>query len=148
MTMELYALCARPIADVSEWQSALDACGFDLRLRAEKIPPASKGHLPAVWRGHEAGFECGSMSVSELRDDYSDVDLGGPWACVYAFYFATYASCAGALMAAAACVRVTDGVAYDPQENRLMTAEQVVRCARDTVAAIEQLDTPSDSKSC
>ena len=140
MTMEAYALCPRAISGVAEWQAAIDALGFDLSLRTEKIPPATIGHLPAMRRGRESGFECSVIPFSELRETYPTIKFGGPWRCVYAFYFATIPACIGALMATAACVKLSGGIAFDPQQGRLLTAEQAARCARDTTAQAEDLE--------
>ncbi|MBP1181845.1 hypothetical protein [Methylobacterium sp. PvR107] len=140
MSMEAYALCRRPLASVSEWQAGLDALGLDLQLRSDKIPPALSGHLPATRRGRESGFECSNISLSELRDFYPDIDFGGSWSCAYAFNFGTISESIGALMAIAACVHVVRGLAYYPEDGRLLSADQAVQYARDTVPGIEDLE--------
>jgi hypothetical protein len=140
MSMEAYALCRRPLASVSEWQAGLDALGFDLQLRSEQIPPALSGHLPATRRGRASGFECSIIPLSELRDYYPDIDFGDSWSCAYAFNFGPISETIGALMAIAACVNVVGGLAYYPQDNRLLTADQAVQYARDMVPRIEDLE--------
>ncbi|XYD11282.1 hypothetical protein R1A27_13195 [Methylobacterium sp. NMS12] len=145
MSMEAYALCARAIPGVAEWQAAIDATGFDLKLDAVRMPPATQGHLPATWRRCEAGFECQIIPLSDLTDTYTEIDFGGPWTCVYAFYFATLPACAGAWMAVAACAAQSDGIVFDPQEGQLLTAEAAIRYAHDTVARIVGLDAPFDT---
>ncbi|MGU3542807.1 hypothetical protein [Methylobacterium sp. A52T] len=145
MSMEAYALCARAMPSVAEWQAAIDEIGFDLKLDAVRMPPATQGHLPATWRRREAGFECQIVPLSDLTDTYTDIDFGGPWTCVYAFYFATLPACAGAWMAVAACAARSGGIVFDPQEGHLLTAEDAIRHARDTVARIVSLDAQSDA---
>ena len=140
MTMEAYALCARPMSDVAEWQAAIDALGFDLTLEADRIPPATSGHLPATWKGREAGFECSIIPLSDLTETYPEIDFGGPWACVCAFYFATFAGFAGTWMAVAACVERLGGIAYNPQEGNLPAAEDAIRYAHETLATIARLE--------
>jgi hypothetical protein len=85
MTMKDYALCSQPISGILEWQAAIDATGFDLKLEADQIPPAVSGHLPARWQGREAGFECSVIPFSDLAETYPETDFRGPWACAYAF---------------------------------------------------------------
>jgi hypothetical protein len=140
MSMEAYALCRRPLASVSEWQGGLDALGFDLQLRSERIPPALSGHLPAMRRGRGSGFECSIIPLSELRDCYRDIDFGDAWSCAYAFYFGTLSEAIGALMAVAACLTVVGGLASYPEDNRLLTADQAIQYARDTIPGIEDLE--------
>lgn len=140
MSNEAYALCPRPLAGVSDWQAGLDALGFDLQLRGTTIPPASSGHLPAVRRGRASGFECSIVPFSELKETYPETDFAGSWPCVYAFWFGTIAESIGALMAITACVTSVGGLAFFPEDGRLLTADQAVRYARETVPAAEELE--------
>ncbi|TXN60595.1 hypothetical protein FV228_22810 [Methylobacterium sp. WL18] len=140
MSMDAYALCPRPLTSRSEWQAAIDALGFDLRLGSEKIPPASSGHLPAMRKGRETGFECSVIPLSDLTETYAEIDFGGSWPCVYAFSFGAISKSIGALIAIAACVKLVGGLAFYPQEGRLLTADQAVEYARDTVPAAEDLE--------
>lgn len=143
MTMEAYALCGRPIPGVSEWQATIAALGFDLTLRSDGVPPARSGHLPAIWQGREAGFECATIPFAELAETYSDTDLGGPWACVYAFTFATFPACAGTWIAIAGGLALTGGIAFDPQEDTVLTAEGAIRYAHEALASIAALEAQS-----
>ncbi|MCJ2125800.1 hypothetical protein [Methylobacterium sp. J-077] len=140
MTMEAYALCQRPISSILEWQAAIDAIGFDLTLKSDQVPPAVSGHFPARWQGREAGFECSVIPFSDVAETYPETDFGGPWACVYAFYFATFPACAGTWIAIAAALRLSTGVAFDPQEDKLLTAEAAIRYAHEAVASIARLE--------
>ncbi|MEL6061184.1 MULTISPECIES: hypothetical protein [unclassified Methylobacterium] len=140
MTMEAYALCTRPMSSVTEWQSAINALGFDLTLQVEQIPPVTRGHLPATWQGRQAGFECSVIPLSDLTETYPDINFGGPWACIYAFYFATISSCAGVWIAVAACVRQLGGIAFDPQEGHLLAGEDAIRYAHETLASATMLE--------
>lgn len=140
MTMEAYALFERPLSSVSEWQAAIAAIGFDLTLQSDAVPSARSGHLPAIWQGREAGFECSTIPFSDLVEAYPDVDFGGPWACVYAFDFATFPACAGTWIAIAASLAVSGGLAFDPHEGNVLTAEGAIRYAHETVASIATLE--------
>ncbi|WP_244507725.1 hypothetical protein [Methylobacterium phyllostachyos] len=128
------------MSDLAEWQAAINALGFALTLEAEQIPPATQGYLPATWQGRQAGFECSVIPLSDLTETYPEIEFGGPWACVYAFYFATFAGCAGTWMAVAACAKQLEGIAYDPQEGNLLAAEDAVRYAHDTLASVARLE--------
>ena len=138
MSMGAHALCDRPLRSISEWQAAIDASGFDLTLRSDRDLASSSGHLPAFWRGDEAGFECGTTPLSDLTETYRKIDFGGPWSCVYAFYFHTLPSAAGTWMAVAACISVTGGMAFDPQEGLLLNLDQAMLYAREIVADVQR----------
>ena len=140
MTMEAYAFCARPISSIEEWQASIDALGFDLKLRQAADLAYHRGHLPALWRGREAGFEFSACAFAELEETYEDIDLGGPWPHAYAFNFATLPSCAGTWLALAACLALTDGMAFDPQEGKILRAEESVRYAQDTENGVDQIE--------
>ena len=115
MSMEAYVLCSHPIGSLEEWQGAIDALGFGLRFRAGGGLSGHAGHLPAVWRGQEAGFElysCSSEDVAELSEDL-DLDLGGPWPFGYAFRYGGISGCVGTWFAVAACLQLTGGIAVD-----------------------------------
>jgi len=140
MTMEAYVLCPRPMSGVTEWQNAINALGFELALEVEQIPPVTRGHLPATWQGRQAGFECSVIPLSDLTETYPEINFGGPWACVYAFYFAAISSCAGVWIAVAACVRQLDGIAFDPQEGHLLAGEDAIHYAHETLASATMLE--------
>ncbi|TXM90588.1 hypothetical protein FV232_13195 [Methylobacterium sp. WL30] len=140
MTMEAYAFCARPIKSIEDWQASIDALGFDLRLRSARDLADHRGHLPALWRGREAGLEFGACAFAELAETYDDIDLGGPWPYAYAFYFAALPSCVGTWLALAACLTLTDGVAFDPQEGRILRPGEAARYAQDTENEVDRIE--------
>ena len=78
------------------------------------------------------------VPLSDLVETYRQFDFGGPWSCVYAFYFHTLAGAAGTWMAMAACITVTGGTAFDPQEGLLLNVNQARRYAREIVADVER----------
>lgn len=140
MTMDAYALCDRPMRSVAAWQTAIDELGFGLTLRSDRDLATAFGHLPALWRGREAGFEGSAVPVSELMETYPEIAFGGPWSCAYAFHFATFPAAVGTWFALAACVRLTGGIAFDPQEGLLLTAGQAARYATDLEAEVLALE--------
>ncbi|GJD78334.1 hypothetical protein [Methylobacterium gregans] len=137
MTMEAYVLCDRAPDGFPDWQRAIEALDFGLTLQPSRELVRHQGHLPATWRGREVGFEVNPFTFADLTETYDDVDFVRPWPCVYAFYFSSLSGCVGAWMAIAAWVRMNGGMAYDPQADRLLTAEEAVRYAR---AGIDSFD--------
>jgi hypothetical protein len=91
-------------------------------------------------QGRQAGFECSIIPISDLTEIYPEIDFGGPRAFACAFYFATFAGCAGTWMAVAACVERLGGIAFDPQEGKLFAADDAIRYSHDTLASVARLE--------
>lgn len=139
MSMEAYALCSKEISSFQEWQAAIDEFDFSIELHFRDKISESQGYLPATWQGLEAGFECSKFSFSELAEVYPRIDFGRPWPFAYAFYFHTLTGCVGTWFALAACVKLTGGIAYDPQAGRLLSADDAIHYARKTEAGFHQI---------
>ncbi len=142
MSMETYVLCSHPIGSLEEWQGAIDALGFGLRFRAGGGLSGHAGHLPAVWRGQEAGFElysCSSEDVAELSDDL-DLDLGGPWPFSYAFRYGGMSGCVGTWFAVAACLQLTGGIAVEGEEGKILKPEEAIPFAWETEVSMMRME--------
>lgn len=140
MSMEAFVLSDRALGSIEEWQAAIDAEGFGLRLETMQAMAALRGHLPARWSGREAGFECGHGSLEELASTYPDSGFGRDWKHVLCFYWGTLPGCVGAYMAASAYARATGGLIFDPQDDKLLTAEEACKVARETEAVAPQIE--------
>jgi hypothetical protein len=133
MSMEIHVFSDRRLASIAEWQQAIDAEGFGLRLSTDGSLEGLRGFLPAQWGGRQAGFECFHDRAAELQDCYSaDVDFGRVWSEALSFAWgANVASCLGAYMAATAYARATDGIVFDPQDSRIFTPPEAAEAARE-----------------
>jgi hypothetical protein len=58
MAMELFVLSDKQLISVAEWQAAIDAEGYPLRLDGNKPTESLKGFLTALLRDKKTGFEC------------------------------------------------------------------------------------------
>jgi hypothetical protein len=130
--MEYYVLCSKNVKSFEELQTCINDLGFDLKIQLTVDLNNYTGHLNALWRGREAGFEFSSFSPSELLETYSDVDFGGPWPQAYVLYVGTLTGCVGACIATAALARITGGLVFDPQEDDVMSAEDATTRAAHT----------------
>lgn len=130
MTMDLFALSRRRLGSIAEWQDAITKEGFQLRLAIDVPFLKLRGHLPAYWRGREAGFECSHGDVDELITTYYEIAFGHGWNYVLKFHFHTFPACAAVSIAAAAYARAADGIVFDPQDSRMMTPHEAARVAR------------------
>src|SRR3972149_3206037 len=75
MAMELYVLSDRRLASIGEWQQAIDAEGFALRLSDETPLDAVDGFLPAQVNGKSAGFECNHWAAGELMTEAAGIEF-------------------------------------------------------------------------
>ena len=67
MSMEIHVFSDRKLASIAQWQQAVDAEGFALRLSTEGSFEALRGFLPAQWSDRQAGFECFHDRAAELH---------------------------------------------------------------------------------
>jgi hypothetical protein len=131
MSTEIYALSDRRLASVDEWQQAIVREGFDLRLYDSRPFAALGGRLPAHRGGRHAGFECNHSSAAELIDGYRNIHFGRPWTQALAFRVgADLDALWGALGAAAAYARATDGVVFDPVAGEVLPTASAIESAR------------------
>jgi hypothetical protein len=133
MSMELRLFSDRRLDSISEWQLAIDAEGFPLRLSDETPLDKVNGFLPSYLHDNLTGFECNHWNANEVMAENSDIDFGHDWKYVLAFRWlgSKQDEAVVAWMAATAYARVTDGVVFDDQEGKLRTAPQALEVVRD-----------------
>lgn len=129
MSMEIHVLSDKRLASISEWQAAIDAEGFDLKLDSEVELALASGFLPATLRGKQSGFESYHDDFDELKETYSDVPYfqsSPAWKHVLSFRWGSLAhEGVSVFMAATAYAKATEGVVFDPQEGRVLTLDEV-----------------------
>jgi hypothetical protein len=125
MSIEISVLSNKRLAAIEEWQRAIDAEGHPLTLSTDRSIASLSGFLPAQWDGRPGGFECTHDDARELMDAYSGVDFGQPWKYALTFRWGSnLIECLSAYVAAAAYARATDGVVFDPQENKVLAEQE------------------------
>jgi hypothetical protein len=131
MSMEIHCLSDRQLDSIIDWQQAIDAQGFALKL-SNSCPFASlKGFLPAQSGETETGFECYHDDPDELLVEYDNIDFGHSWKFALSFRWGgDLSECLAAYMAAAAYAKATDGVVFDSEEGQILTPQKAVECAR------------------
>jgi hypothetical protein len=142
MAMELFVLSDRMLGSIAEWQRAIDADGFPLRL-SDKTPFSElNGILPVQLEGHETEFECNQWDARELAEDYADMDFGKPWAHALAFRWGglSVRSTPAVYMAAAAYARATDGAIFDCEEGKIITPQHAGEVARDSLRDVPKME--------
>ncbi|WP_379040054.1 hypothetical protein [Methylobacterium marchantiae] len=135
---------------MGEWQAAIDALGFDLKLdgTADDLVEELLGHLPAAWREVEAGFECyvnGEEGTLDLVESNDGFDFGGPWTCSLEMSYAQEPSIAGTMMAGAAYAQATGGILWEAEGGEILTADAAVAMAHRTAIDIAHSLTGTDA---
>lgn len=144
MSIELHVLSDQRLGSIAEWQRAIDAEGFSLRLSTEGEFDALHGHLPAVWGDRAAGFECDHLDAAAFFDEMPDLDFGRRWRHVLAFRLGgDFRALMGAYMAAAAYARATGGVVFDDESGEVMSADKAAHVARTVESDLPRLESGS-----
>lgn len=125
MSMEICVLSDKQLQSISEWQGAIDAEDFPLRLSNEKAFTEINGFLPVWLREQRTGFECYHVEPNEIIDTYNEINFGHDWKHVLVFVWGgDFAEMQAAWMAATAYARVTGGIVFDNQAGVLLTPTQ------------------------
>lgn len=131
MAMELWVLSDRQLNSIQEWQSAIDAERFPLRLSDERPFEQLNGFLPAYLRGEPTGFECSHWPADEFMQDMSKIDFGHAWKYVLAFRWrADFDELRAAWIAGSAYAHATEGIVFDDQEGKVRNAVEAGEVAR------------------
>ncbi|HEY1980930.1 MAG TPA: hypothetical protein VGH13_12670 [Xanthobacteraceae bacterium] len=132
MSMEICILSDTQLSSISEWQRAIDAEGFALRLSHDEPFTEINGFLPSILRDKKTGFECYHVDPRELVDTYDNVQFGREWKYALELVWGgDFIEMQAACMAATAYARATSGIVFDPQASRLLTPSQGVKVVQD-----------------
>ena len=125
MSTELHVLSDRRLNSVTEWQRAIDAEGYQLRLAADVSLATASGMLPVTLEGKQTGFECyhddametmrflGVSNFTHFWNYALGLRLGGDFSALEA-----------AWMAATAYAAATGGIIFDHEEGKVFTVLQ------------------------
>lgn len=139
MSMELWILSDKKLDSITQWQAAIDAEGYPLRLSAETPFEVLNGFLPSLLQGDLTGFECYHESTAEFVRGNPDIHLNHDWKCVLAIRWlgSKRNELLAAWIAAAAYAQATDGVIIDDQEEKIWNAAEAGDAARRMYGAPE-----------
>jgi hypothetical protein len=128
MSMQICVLADSQVSSISEWQKAIDAEGFPLRL-SDADPTRNLG---AQLRDEETSIEYGIHDFGELKNTYRYVNFGRDWKYVIAFTWSSdFVEEIAPWMAATAYARATDGIIFDEQKGKLFTPAESLEITRD-----------------
>ena len=132
MSIELSVLSERALASTEEWQRALEAEGFPLRLDASVVLGGASGFFPAHLGDKLTGFECYHDDAAEMIAEYPEFDFGRPWKCALGFRVGgDFNELLSAFMAATAYARATGGIVWDGESGEVMSPDRSREITRD-----------------
>lgn len=141
MSMELYVLSDRRLESIDEWQQAIDADGFPLRLFTGRPFTELSGVLPVQLGDRQTAFECGHWDLGDLVETYTDIDFGHRWKFVLAFRWTgnPYEGIA-AYMAGGAYAKVASGVVFDCEAGKIISPERAGEIAGEIERDIPMIE--------
>lgn len=137
MSMDLYIFSDRPALSMAEWQSAIDADGFQILLDPTAVFADLNGFLPVRLDGAGTGFEVDHEDAHDVIGQFAEsgFHVGRAWKCALAFHWGGDArEMVAAYSTAASYARMTDGVVFDPQEEVVMEPSAVCDLAKHLAA--------------
>ena len=132
MSMEMHVLSDRRLDSMADWQDAIDAKGFPLRLATDVDLATASGLMLARLEAKKTGFEIYHDDATHIQG-FLGADFAQPWQHALGFrWLGRFGELEAAWMAATAYAAATGGVIFDHEEGRIFTPEE----ARETVGAI------------
>lgn len=132
MSLEFSVLSDRRLSTTAEWQQAIDAEGFSLRLDPKCAAAETNGFVPAYFGDKLTGFECYQDDAGEMIDNYPDIDFGRRWAHALGLrIIGDHDELRAAFMAATAYARATGGVVWDGESGEVMSPDRAAEVTRD-----------------
>jgi hypothetical protein len=129
----------------AQWQQAIAAGGFALRLDPACDPTGFSGHLSCSDEGKACGFEyfCDDLDQDWLQD--LNVDLPAAWDCVVCLATrSSYDDAAASCAAAAALASLTGGGLLEGGEAPLIPAGKALAWGRQAVQELRDLKRRDD----
>lgn len=140
MSIEISVLSDIQLSTVADWQRAIDAEEFPLRLTDAPLDQHG-GSLTGLFCDSEIGIEYRVEDFGRLKDYYKKVNFGRDWKCLLTIpWIRGIDGLTASWMAATAYARATDGVVFDPQEGGVFNASEALAIVRDIVRARPEAD--------
>ena len=142
MSMALWVFSDKKLKSFGEWQSAIDAEDYPLKLDDKTPFNSIQGFLPAQLHGQLTGFECYHDDPRKLIRDNSDVNFGHNWKYVLGFRWtgSKVSEQRAAWMAGVAYARATEGIIFDDQEGKFRSAVEAREVVRDVERDVPEID--------
>ncbi|HEY8333649.1 MAG TPA: hypothetical protein VIQ05_07620 [Tardiphaga sp.] len=132
MSMEIYVLSKRCLTSMEQWQHSIDAAGVSLRLSTLTPLAQLRGALPVVIDLKRSHFECDHWDADDVSRAYPGAafDRGSKYALAMRWGGDVDAGFS-AYVAAAAYAKATNGVIFDCQEGKIISAQRAIEIANE-----------------
>ena len=135
MSMDLYVFVDHDSTlTILEWQQAIDASHFPLRLDKNIDLRKLSGVLPVVLKNKKTGFYFLNTDVKELANHIPEVKKQRSTAAYHFSFGGHFLEGASAYYMAAALVASFDGRAFDPQSGMWLDSKQLQEIAGEMEA--------------
>ena len=133
MSMELWVFSDKRLKSIVEWQAAIDAEGYPLKLSDKEKFDKLNGFLPSELRGELTGFECYHDDAHELMQNNAGINFGHQWKYALGARWLGSNESEGlaAWMAGTAYARATEGIVANDQDSQLRTPAQSAEVVHD-----------------
>jgi hypothetical protein len=132
MSMEISVLSDKQLTSATEWQTAIDAKAFPLRLSYDKPLAQLGGMLPVYLSEKRTAFECHHREPSDIFETYNDFDFGHAWKYNLAFISGVnFDAMLAAWMAATAYAAAVDGIVFNEEEGKLLRPTECIETIRE-----------------
>lgn len=125
MAMELQVFSDHRLNSTAEWQRAIDAEGFQLRLAGDVDLAMIGGFFPAELEGQKTGFECYHDDALAAMRFLGVSQFTHFWKYALGFRWrGDFSELEAAWMAATAYGAASAGIIFDHEEGRVFTPQQ------------------------
>jgi hypothetical protein len=120
------------------WQQAIEAAGFPAVLYQSLDLRKDTGFSPTAYNGQESGFELYLDPAASYLESYPHIaeQIGGRDRCVSFRWGGDLVEAAAAISSAAALTKLTDGIYFDPETDRVFTADVVLDGIQEDLSAL------------
>ncbi len=128
MSIDLYVFIeGHASLSALEWQKALDAKGLPVQFTKGLDLAGFTGFVPVILKGKPSGFYFFREDATELASNIPEIEAAHlNKAFVYNLNFGgNFLECASAYYSAAALVAKFNGRAFDPQDGKFLTFEEL-----------------------
>ena len=132
MSMELHVLSDRQLETTAVWQQAIQHDGFPLQFQISVRLLDSRGFVPVKLNGKETGFECVRWEAAALYQENPKIDVGRRYRFALALRWGgDIDGGVSAYFAASSYARSTDGVIFDGEEAKIISAQRAAEIGRE-----------------
>lgn len=126
MAMEMHVLSDRRLSSTLEWQHAIKAEKFPLRLEPDVQLASLNGFLPARLNSEATGFECFHDDAKKTVKFLGETNFDRSWQFALGLRWrgSSATELQAAWMAAIAYATATRGIVFDHEEGRPFTPDQ------------------------